>query len=199
MSASLLKGVVEYLTPVLHSSAYASTGVLTPAEFTSSGDQLVHSSRTWAWEGGLAGTAKAYLQPGKQFLITRNVPCMCRANAYAMQVTRTPTSHHLTSPHSAHPLRCYAAAGRCWGVVGRSRGVGRRRRRSPTCVCSASHLTPLPPPLIPTPLCLCFCLSPCLLLLPLCSAAGEDEKEEDGWLSTHAEGEQQSRAQQSSA
>ena len=87
MSASLLKGVVDYLTPVLVSSAFVSSGVLTPEEFTSSGSQLVHSCRTWKWEGGRPGTAKAYLQPDKQFLITRNVPCPCRANAYAMQVS----------------------------------------------------------------------------------------------------------------
>ena len=82
----MLKGVADYLTPVLQSSQFASTGVLTPEEFTSSGDQLVHVVRTWRWEAGPPSASRPYLQPNKQFLITRNVPCMCRANAYEMQV-----------------------------------------------------------------------------------------------------------------
>ena len=82
----MLKGVADYLTPVLHSSQFISTGVLTPEEFTSSGDQLVHTVRTWKWEAGPPSASKPYLQPNKQYLITRNVPCLCRANAYEMQV-----------------------------------------------------------------------------------------------------------------
>ena len=87
MSLSMLKGVADYLTPVLHSSQFSSTGVLTPEEFTSSGDQLVHAVRTWKWEAGPSSASKPYLQPNKQYLITRNVPCLCRANAYEMQVS----------------------------------------------------------------------------------------------------------------
>ena len=81
----MLKDVADFLTPVLQSSHFSTQGVLTPDEFVSSGEQLVHSCRTWQWEGGKAGTQKAYLPPQKQFLITRNVPCMSRANAYYTQ------------------------------------------------------------------------------------------------------------------
>ena len=103
MSLSMLKDVADYLTPVLQSSQFSSTGVLTPDEFTLSGDQLVHSCRTWQWDAGKAGTQKPYLQPSKQFLITRNVPCMCRANAYYhMQVDTK------RSPARGQPLRCSA-------------------------------------------------------------------------------------------
>lgn len=99
MSLSLLKDVADYLTPVLSSSHFSSSGVLTPDEFTSSGDQLVHACRTWKWEGGNKATNKSYLDPHKQYLITRNVPCMCRANAYARQVKQqSPTPHHSLIP-----------------------------------------------------------------------------------------------------
>jgi hypothetical protein len=99
MSLSLLKDVADYLTPVLHSSQFSLSGVLTPDEFTSSGDQLVHACRTWKWEGGSKATNKSYLDPHKQYLITRNVPCMCRANAYARQV-----SHSIILP--CHVIAC---------------------------------------------------------------------------------------------
>jgi len=81
----MLKGVADYFTPVLSSSQFSSTGVLTPDEFEASGDQLVYSVRTWKWEGANKQTAKNYLNPNKQYLITRNVPCLCRANVYEMQ------------------------------------------------------------------------------------------------------------------
>ena len=81
----MLKDVAEYLTPVLHSSQFASSGVLTPDEFVASGEQLVHACRTWKWEAAAKSAQKAFLPPDRQFLLTRNVPCMCRANAYAMQ------------------------------------------------------------------------------------------------------------------
>ena len=61
MSLSMLKDVADFLTPVLQSSHFSTQGVLTPDEFVSSGEQLVHSCRTWQWEGGKAGTQKAYL------------------------------------------------------------------------------------------------------------------------------------------
>ena len=82
---SLLKNVADYLTPVLSSSQFAASGVLTPVEFESSGDQLVYSVRTWKWETAPKAAIKDYLSPTKQYLITRNVPCSCRATQYGLQ------------------------------------------------------------------------------------------------------------------
>ena len=82
---SLLKNVADYLTPVLSSSQFTASGVLTPAEFEQSGDQLVYSVRTWKWESAPKHAQKDYLNPQKQYLITRNVPCNCRATQYGMQ------------------------------------------------------------------------------------------------------------------
>lgn len=83
--ASLLKNVADYLTPVLSSSQFAASGVLTPAEFELSGDQLVHTVRTWKWESAPRHAIKDYLNANKQYLITRNVPCLCRATQYGLQ------------------------------------------------------------------------------------------------------------------
>ena len=82
---SLLKNVADYLTPVLSSSQFSASGVLTPAEFELSGDQLVYSVRTWKWESAPKHALKEYLNPQKQYLITRNVPCNCRATQYGLQ------------------------------------------------------------------------------------------------------------------
>jgi len=43
------------------------------------GDYLVRACPTWAWQAGEVAKARAYLPPGKQFLVTRSVPCFRRA------------------------------------------------------------------------------------------------------------------------
>lgn len=75
----------EYLTPVLTTSKFQEKGMLTPEEFVAAGDQLVFKCQTWQWASGDSSMAKKYLPPDKQFLITRNVPSLCRASTYAMQ------------------------------------------------------------------------------------------------------------------
>mmetsp|Transcript_12293 Transcript_12293/g.18326 ORF Transcript_12293/g.18326 Transcript_12293/m.18326 type:complete len:386 (+) Transcript_12293:114-1271(+) len=82
---SLYKGVAEYFTPVLTSSSFKEKGVVTPEEFVKAGDQLVFKCRTWQWAPGKPSMIKNYLPPGKQFLITRNVPSLKRATDYALQ------------------------------------------------------------------------------------------------------------------
>lgn len=67
------------MTPVLAESQFASKGVLTPEEFVAAGDMLVLRCPTWQWQAGDASKARPFLPPGKQFLITRNVPCQRRA------------------------------------------------------------------------------------------------------------------------
>ena len=52
--------------------------MVTPEEFVVAGDYLVEQCPTWSWQGGDA-SAKSYLPEDKQFLVTRNVPCLKRA------------------------------------------------------------------------------------------------------------------------
>eukprot|EP00850_Spirogloea_muscicola_P020281 SM000211S06651 [mRNA] locus=s211:181288:183297:- [translate_table: standard] len=76
---SAFKSTVEALTPPRSASAFRSRGVLTPDEFVAAGDNLVTKCPTWAWEGGDASRRRPFLPPHRQFLITRNVPCLRRA------------------------------------------------------------------------------------------------------------------------
>jgi len=85
---SLFLSVAEYFTPVLTSSHFYEKGVLTPEEFVAAGDRLTSQCKTWQWAGGEKHLAKPYLPPDKQFLITRNVPSMRRANTYSLAEAR---------------------------------------------------------------------------------------------------------------
>jgi ubiquitin-like-conjugating enzyme ATG3 len=68
----------EALNPILKESKFKETGVLTPEEFVLAGDFLVYKFPTWQWVSGLESKRKDYLPPNKQYLITRNVPCLKR-------------------------------------------------------------------------------------------------------------------------
>lgn len=70
-------GIAEYVVPVLRTSKFRETGVITPGEFIAAGDFLVHHCPTWQWAVG-DKPIKTYLLPDKQFLVTRNVPCYKR-------------------------------------------------------------------------------------------------------------------------
>ncbi|KAI5464455.1 autophagocytosis associated protein [Mariannaea sp. PMI_226] len=68
-------------TPVTHKSTFRQTGQITPEEFVAAGDYLVYKFPTWSW--GDADTPEgrvSHLPPGKQYLVTRNVPCHRRLN-----------------------------------------------------------------------------------------------------------------------
>ncbi|XP_057952255.1 autophagy-related protein 3 [Malania oleifera] len=73
------KGTVERITGPRTVSAFKEKGVLSVSEFVIAGDNLVSKCPTWSWESGEPGKRKPYLPPEKQFLITRNVPCLRRA------------------------------------------------------------------------------------------------------------------------
>lgn len=75
----MFKAAREYLTPVLHTSAFVERGVLTPEEFVRAGDHLVTTCPTWSWSSGEAVKIKSYLPSDKQFLVTRGVPSYRRA------------------------------------------------------------------------------------------------------------------------
>ncbi|MED6149606.1 E2-like enzyme, partial [Stylosanthes scabra] len=73
------KGTVERITSHRTVSAFKEKGVLSVSEFVIAGDNLVSKCPTWSWESGEPSKRKPYLPAEKQFLITRNVPCLRRA------------------------------------------------------------------------------------------------------------------------
>ncbi|KAK6132214.1 hypothetical protein DH2020_034034 [Rehmannia glutinosa] len=73
------KGTVERITSPRTVSAFKEKGVLSINEFIVAGDNLVSKCPTWSWESGEPSKRKSYLPQDKQFLITRNVPCLRRA------------------------------------------------------------------------------------------------------------------------
>lgn len=73
------KGTVERITGPRTVSAFKEKGVLSVSEFVTAGDNLVSKCPTWSWESGEPSKRKPYLPAEKQFLITRNVPCLRRA------------------------------------------------------------------------------------------------------------------------
>ncbi|KAJ2742912.1 E2-like enzyme [Coemansia sp. BCRC 34301] len=77
---SLFHKVAEHLNPVLKNSKFKETGVLTPEEFVAAGEYLVFKCPTWSWEKGHPNKRRDYLPADNQFLITRNVPCLQRAD-----------------------------------------------------------------------------------------------------------------------
>lgn len=72
---------VEKVTPALATSKYLEEGVLTPDEFVEAGNLLTYKCPTWSWEAGDPAKAVAHLPKDKQFLLTRNVPCMVRVRS----------------------------------------------------------------------------------------------------------------------
>jgi hypothetical protein len=75
------QGVAESLMSTRTTSAFIDKGVVSPEEFVIAGDFLVAQCPTWSWQGGDPKNARSYLPAEKQFLVTRNVPCMKRAAA----------------------------------------------------------------------------------------------------------------------
>jgi len=61
-------------------SKFLTEGTLTPDEFKEAGDLLTYKCPTWTWESGDPKRRNDYLPPDKQFLLTRNVPCLHRAD-----------------------------------------------------------------------------------------------------------------------
>jgi ubiquitin-like-conjugating enzyme ATG3 len=70
----LFRNTREWITPVLHESAFTERGVLTPEEFVRAGDQLVLKCPTWSWQSGEKNNVRPYLPAEKQFLIIRGCP-----------------------------------------------------------------------------------------------------------------------------
>jgi ubiquitin-like-conjugating enzyme ATG3 len=68
-------------TPVRNKSTFRQSGEITPEEFLAAGDYLVYKFPTWSWgDADDASRRVPHLPAGKQFLVTRNVPCHRRWN-----------------------------------------------------------------------------------------------------------------------
>ncbi|KAJ9510187.1 hypothetical protein QJQ45_015660, partial [Haematococcus lacustris] len=75
----VFKRTAEQLTGPLRNSQFEEKRVLTPEQFLAAGDYLVRACPTWLWEGGDAKKKRTYFPADKQYLVTRNVPCLRRA------------------------------------------------------------------------------------------------------------------------
>ena len=78
---STLSSWRDKLAPISHNSTFRSSGQITPEEFVLAGDYLVYKFPTWSWADASSPSKRvSYLPPGKQFLVTRGVPCHRRLN-----------------------------------------------------------------------------------------------------------------------
>jgi len=66
------------LTNPLSSTKFLEEGVLTPEEFVAAGDLLVLKCPSWSWQD--SNSQQKGLPKGKQYLITKNVPCQMRVS-----------------------------------------------------------------------------------------------------------------------
>ena len=68
---------------ISHTSTFRNTGQITPEEFVLAGDYLVYKFPTWSWADASSPAKRVnYLPDGKQFLITRGVPCHRRLDEH---------------------------------------------------------------------------------------------------------------------
>lgn len=66
----------DKLAPISHTSTFRNTGQITPEEFVAAGDYIVYKFPTWSWADASSPAKRvAYLPEGKQYLVTRGVPC----------------------------------------------------------------------------------------------------------------------------
>ncbi|CAO1596910.1 E2-like enzyme [Xanthoria calcicola] len=73
---STLDTLRDRFAPITHNSTFRTTGQITPEEFLLAGDYLVYKFPTWAWSDASPPAKRvSYLPAGKQYLVTRGVPC----------------------------------------------------------------------------------------------------------------------------
>lgn len=73
---STLSTLRDRWAPISHTSTFRTTGQITPEEFVLAGDYIVYKFPTWSWaDASHAYKRVTYLPAGKQFLVTRGVPC----------------------------------------------------------------------------------------------------------------------------
>ncbi|CCC08759.1 hypothetical protein SMACR_05399 [Sordaria macrospora] len=73
--------LLDKYTPVSHTSTFRNTGQITPEEFVAAGDYLTFKFPSWSWADADSPSKRlTFLPAGKQFLVTRHVPCHRRLN-----------------------------------------------------------------------------------------------------------------------
>ncbi|KAK4232297.1 putative autophagy protein [Podospora fimiseda] len=78
---STVNSLRDRWTPASHTSTFRENGCITPEEFVAAGDYLVHRFPTWSWaDADAPGKRNSNLPAGKQYLVTRHVPCSRRLN-----------------------------------------------------------------------------------------------------------------------
>lgn len=69
----------DRFAPLNHTSNFRQTGQITPEEFILAGDFLVYKFPSWSWADAATPDKRvSYFPPGKQYLVTRGVPCKRR-------------------------------------------------------------------------------------------------------------------------
>ncbi|KAK3695539.1 putative autophagy protein [Podospora appendiculata] len=78
---STVNSLRDRYTPVSNKSTFRKTGEITPEEFLAAGEYLVYKFPSWSWGDADPPSKRAsHLPPGKQYLVTRHVPCQRRLN-----------------------------------------------------------------------------------------------------------------------
>jgi ubiquitin-like-conjugating enzyme ATG3 len=78
---STVNSLRDRYTPASHTSTFRKTGEITPEEFLAAGDYLVFKFPSWSWsDAEIPSKRISHLPPGKQYLVTRHVPCHRRLN-----------------------------------------------------------------------------------------------------------------------
>jgi ubiquitin-like-conjugating enzyme ATG3 len=76
---SFIDPIRDRLAPLQHTSNFRSTGQITPEEFIAAGDFLVYKFPSWSWSDAATPDKRvSYFPAGKQYLVTRGVPCKRR-------------------------------------------------------------------------------------------------------------------------
>lgn len=72
----------DRFAPLNHNSNFRSTGQISPEEFQAAGDFLVYKFPSWSWADAATPSQRVpYFPAGKQYLVTRGVPCRKRIKA----------------------------------------------------------------------------------------------------------------------
>lgn len=79
---SFIDPLRDQFTPVNNKSDFRQTGKITPEEFQLAGDFITDRFPSWEWSDAATPDKRvAYFPPGKQYLVTRGVPCKRRIKA----------------------------------------------------------------------------------------------------------------------
>ncbi|KAK5015041.1 E2-like enzyme, partial [Cryomyces antarcticus] len=73
---STLSTLRDKYAPITYTSSFRQTGQITPEEFILAGDFLVYKFPSWSWADASHPSQRVpHLPAGKQYLVTRGVPC----------------------------------------------------------------------------------------------------------------------------